>query len=60
MPLNVEIVNNKDGTNNIYYTVKQPDEYKVSVKFGGQLIPNGEWLVYVSIIFLFQSFENLR
>lgn len=55
VPLNLQVDNNKDGTFSINYSAKHPDEYKVNVKFGGQLIPNGEWFLNVTKIFLILS-----
>ncbi|XP_063928955.1 filamin-A isoform X2 [Zophobas morio] len=39
--LDINIVDNGDGTVNIYYTVKDADDYTINIKFGGQPIPGG-------------------
>ncbi|XP_066973713.1 filamin-A isoform X14 [Macrobrachium rosenbergii] len=39
--LDIDIEDNGDGTFSIYYTVKDAGEYTLSVKFGGQPVPDG-------------------
>ncbi|XP_015833319.1 filamin-A isoform X5 [Tribolium castaneum] len=39
--LDINIVDNGDGTFNIYYTVNDADDYTINIKFGGQPIPGG-------------------
>ncbi|XP_063851781.1 filamin-A-like isoform X2 [Scylla paramamosain] len=39
--LDIDIEDNGDGTFSIYYTVKDAGEYTLSVKFGGQPVPEG-------------------
>jgi filamin len=39
--LDINIVDNGDGTVNIYYSVKDADDYTINIKFGGQPIPGG-------------------
>ncbi|XP_046683134.1 filamin-A isoform X3 [Homalodisca vitripennis] len=39
--LDIDIEDNEDGTFSIYYTVKDAGEYTLSVKFGGQPVPDG-------------------
>lgn len=39
--LDIDIEDNGDGTFSIYYTVKDAGDYTLSVKFGGQPVPNG-------------------
>ncbi|XP_015599800.1 filamin-A isoform X2 [Cephus cinctus] len=39
--LDIDIDDNGDGTVNIYYTVADAGEYTLSIKFGGQSIPDG-------------------
>ena len=46
--LDIDIVDNEDGTFNLYYTPHNPGNYVVKVKFGGQDIPGGDFVVTVS------------
>lgn len=39
--VDINIEDNHDGTFSIYYNVKDAGEYSLSVKFGGQPVPNG-------------------
>ncbi|XP_031347323.1 filamin-A isoform X1 [Photinus pyralis] len=39
--LDIDIVDNGDGTFNIYYNVKDAGDYTVSIKFGGQPVSGG-------------------
>ncbi|XP_022901138.2 filamin-A isoform X2 [Onthophagus taurus] len=39
--LDIDIVDNGDGTFSIYYNVKDAGDYTLSVKFGGQPVPEG-------------------
>lgn len=39
--LDIDIVDNGDGTVSIYYTVKDAGEYTINIKFGGQTVPGG-------------------
>lgn len=39
--LDIDIEDNGDGTFRIYYTVKDAGDYTLSVKFGGQPVPDG-------------------
>lgn len=39
--LDIDIEDNGDGTFSIFYTVKDAGEYTLSVKFGGQPVPEG-------------------
>ncbi|KAF7233232.1 hypothetical protein EG68_08612 [Paragonimus skrjabini miyazakii] len=41
--LPVETSDNKDGTVSVYYTPKQVGQLSVELRYGGQLIPNGEF-----------------
>ncbi|GAA48860.1 filamin-C [Clonorchis sinensis] len=47
--LPVESEENKDGVVSVYYTPKQLGELCVELRFGGQLIPGGEFTQKVSI-----------
>ena len=46
--LDIDIVDNGDGTFSIYYNVTDAGEYTLSVKFGGQTIPGGFYTFTVS------------
>lgn len=46
--LDIDIVDNGDGTVSIYYKVKDAGEYTVSIKFGGQPISGGFYTFTVS------------
>ena len=46
--MDIDIEDNGDGTFSIYYTVKDAGEYTISIKFGGQPIPDGLYTVTVS------------
>ncbi|KAK9889074.1 hypothetical protein WA026_004346, partial [Henosepilachna vigintioctopunctata] len=39
--LDINVVDNGDGTVSIYYTVKDAGEYTINIKFGGQPVPGG-------------------
>jgi len=39
--VNIDIVDNGDGTISVMYTPRLPGAYTVEIKFGGQTIPNG-------------------
>lgn len=49
--LDIDIVDNGDGTVSIYYNVKDAGEYTVSIKFGGQPVSGGFYTFTVSQIF---------
>uniref|UniRef100_A0A3B3BXH0 Filamin C, gamma b (actin binding protein 280) n=1 Tax=Oryzias melastigma TaxID=30732 RepID=A0A3B3BXH0_ORYME len=46
--LDVDVVENEDGTFDIFYTAPQPGEYIICVRFGGEHIPNSPFQVTVS------------
>lgn len=46
--LDIDIVDNGDGTFRIYYTVKDAGEYTLNIKFGGQPVPGGFYTFTVS------------
>lgn len=48
---------NHDGTFSIYYMVKDIGEYTLSIKFGGQPVPDGFYTFTVSQIFVYQFFS---
>ena len=39
--VDIDIVDNGDGTISVMYTPRQPGAYTLEIKFGGQTIPNG-------------------
>uniref|UniRef100_A0A3Q2E459 Calponin-homology (CH) domain-containing protein n=1 Tax=Cyprinodon variegatus TaxID=28743 RepID=A0A3Q2E459_CYPVA len=45
--LDVDVVENEDGTFDIFYTAPQPGEYVICVRFGGEHIPNSPFQVTV-------------
>ena len=45
--LDLDIVDNEDGTFNLFYTPYNPGNYVIKVKFGGQDIPGGDFVVTV-------------
>lgn len=49
--LDINIVDNGDGTVSIYYKVKDAGEYTVSIKFGGQPVSGGFYTFTVSASF---------
>ena len=50
--MDIDIEDNGDGTFSIYYTVKDAGEYTLSIKFGGQPIPDGVYNFTVSQFFV--------
>lgn len=49
--LDVDVVENEDGTFDIFYTAPQPGEYVICVRFGGEHIPNSPFQVTVSFTY---------
>ncbi|XP_032822250.2 filamin-C isoform X1 [Petromyzon marinus] len=43
--LDVDVVENRDGTFDIYYTAPEPGNYTITVRFGGELVPNSPFHV---------------
>ncbi|CAG0912726.1 unnamed protein product [Notodromas monacha] len=43
--MDIDIADNGDGTFSIYYKVNDTGEYTISVKFGGQQVPQGSYTV---------------
>ncbi|XP_072567273.1 filamin-C-like [Paramormyrops kingsleyae] len=43
--LDMDVVENSDGTFDIYYTAPEPGKYVITIRFGGQLIPNSPFNV---------------
>lgn len=57
--VDIDIEDNGDGTVNIYYTVEDAGDYTLSIKFGGQPIPEGFYTFTVShYFFYFHQFSN--
>ena len=46
--LDIDIVDNEDGTFDLHYTPHNPGNYVIKIKFGGQDIPGGDFVVTVS------------
>uniref|UniRef100_A0A8C0JGP3 Filamin A n=1 Tax=Chelonoidis abingdonii TaxID=106734 RepID=A0A8C0JGP3_CHEAB len=46
--VDVDVVENEDGTFDIFYTAPQPGKYVICVRFGGEHIPNSPFQVLVS------------
>lgn len=45
--LDVDVVENADGTFDIYYTAPEPGQYIITIRFGGEHIPNSPFHVVV-------------
>ena len=45
----VDVVENADGTFDIFYTAPQPGKYIICVRFGGEHVPNSPFQVMVSV-----------
>ncbi|CAF4552560.1 unnamed protein product, partial [Rotaria sp. Silwood2] len=43
--LDIDIVDNEDGTYNLFYIPHNPGNYVIKIKFGGQDIPGGDFVV---------------
>ncbi|XP_053283007.1 filamin-C isoform X2 [Pleuronectes platessa] len=48
MELDMDVVENRDGTFDIYYTAPEPGKYVITIRFGGQNIPKSPFHVMVS------------
>lgn len=46
--LDMDVVENRDGTFDIYYTAPEPGKYVITIRFGGQNIPKSPFHVVVS------------
>lgn len=46
--LDVDVVENLDGTFDIYYTAPEPGKYVITIRFGGQHVPNSPFHVQVN------------
>uniref|UniRef100_A0A9J8BVP2 Filamin C, gamma b (actin binding protein 280) n=1 Tax=Cyprinus carpio carpio TaxID=630221 RepID=A0A9J8BVP2_CYPCA len=56
--LDVDVVENADGTFDIYYTAPEPGKYVITIRFGGEHIPNSPFHVVVSTYFLKEATEE--
>uniref|UniRef100_A0A8C6V1W3 Filamin C, gamma a (actin binding protein 280) n=1 Tax=Neogobius melanostomus TaxID=47308 RepID=A0A8C6V1W3_9GOBI len=45
MELDMDVVENRDGTFDIYYTAPEPGKYVITIRFGGQNIPKSPFHV---------------
>lgn len=54
--MDIDIDDNGDGTFSVYYTVKDAGEYTLSIKFGGNPVPDGVYNFTVSPTFWNDSF----
>uniref|UniRef100_A0A3P9J076 Filamin C, gamma a (actin binding protein 280) n=1 Tax=Oryzias latipes TaxID=8090 RepID=A0A3P9J076_ORYLA len=45
MELDMDVVENRDGTFDIYYTAPEPGKYVITIRFGGQNIPKSPFQV---------------
>lgn len=48
--LDVDVVENHDGTFDIYYTAPKPGKYIITIRFGGEHVPNSPFHVLVSSV----------
>ena len=49
--VDIDIVDNGDGTVSLLYTPRVPGAYTLNIKFGGQPVPQGEIKQQVSVVF---------
>ncbi|NXK15207.1 FLNA protein, partial [Herpetotheres cachinnans] len=47
--LDVDVVENHDGTFDIYYTAPKPGKYVITIRFGGEHVPNSPFHVLVEL-----------
>jgi len=45
--VDIDVVDNADGTVSILYTPRLPGAYTLNIKFGGQTVPNGDFIQQV-------------
>lgn len=55
MELDMDVVENHDGTFDIYYTAPEPGKYVITIRFGGQNIPKSPFQVVVSKVAFFTA-----
>uniref|UniRef100_A0A8C4T6N6 Filamin A n=1 Tax=Erpetoichthys calabaricus TaxID=27687 RepID=A0A8C4T6N6_ERPCA len=58
--VDVDVVENPDGTFDIFYTAPQPGKYVICVRFGGEHIPNSPFQVTVSVVEHYIYLSNLQ
>lgn len=58
MELDMDVVENHDGTFDIYYTAPEPGKYVITIRFGGQNIPKSPFHVVVSKV-VFEQLPQL-
>lgn len=51
--IDIDIVENADGTFSLLFTPQIEGAYTISIKFGGQTVPGGEYDIQVGICALF-------
>lgn len=56
--LNSEVVENLDGTFDIFYTAPHQGLYKVNVNYGGEPVPRSPYRVTVSLCACMMSYRN--
>ena len=52
--VDIDIVDNGDGTISIMYTPRVPGAYTLNIKFGGQPVPDGEFTQMVGTVLVCQ------
>lgn len=57
--MDIDVVDNGNGSFSIFYTVKDAGEYTLNIKFGGQPVPGGFYTFTVSAIFSLMSLFSL-
>lgn len=45
--MDVDVVDNKDGTFNVFYTAPKPGPYTVNIRFGGEMVPDSPFHIKV-------------
>ncbi|MGH0157328.1 UNVERIFIED_CONTAM: hypothetical protein FKN15_069828 [Acipenser sinensis] len=55
--LDVDVVENSDGTFDIYYTAPEPGKYVITIRFGGEHIPNSPFHVVLYLCFMVTAGE---
>uniref|UniRef100_A0A4W4DUX8 Calponin-homology (CH) domain-containing protein n=1 Tax=Electrophorus electricus TaxID=8005 RepID=A0A4W4DUX8_ELEEL len=56
--LDVDVRENVDGTFDIYYTAPEPGKYIITIRFGGQHIPNSPFHIQVNFISIILPFQG--
>ena len=50
--LDIDIIENQDGTFNIVFTPNVEGDYTINIEFGGEPIPDGNYVIQVSCVTL--------